>query len=151
MSDTTRMRLCDVNIWLALTLSDHALHVPARTWWDSVDQPRSVAFCRPAQQGLLRLLTTAAVLRPYGNEPLTNQQAWEVSAAFAADERIVAHTQEPPGLDRVWRRWTDRPDAAPKLWMDAYLAAYAQCAGMTLVTTDHAFAQFEGLDVHCLG
>ena len=35
---------------------------------------------------------------------------------------------------------------SPRVWMDAYLAAFARAEGCTLVTTDGAFKQFEGLD-----
>ncbi len=38
-----------------------------------------------------------------------------------------------------------RSSLPPKLWMDAYLAAFAAAAGVRLVTTDAAFGQFAGL------
>lgn len=139
--------LCDANVWLALTLSGHVHHDATRTWLDTVDEPGSVAFCRPTQQALLRLLTTAAVLRPYGNEPLTNVQAWQVYDALATDDRIVLRVGEPPGVDPVWRSLTDHSASSPKLWMDAYLAAYAICAGHTLVTTDRGFTRVADLDL----
>lgn len=60
------MILCDSNVWLALALSDHTCHPVARDWLESVAEPRSVLFCRPTQQTVLRLLTNAAVLAPYG-------------------------------------------------------------------------------------
>lgn len=34
--------------------------------------------------------------------------------------------------------------------MDAYLAAFAVAASLTLVTTDAAFQQFEGLDLQLI-
>ena len=37
--------------------------------------------------------------------------------------------------------------ASPKLWMDAYLAAFAIAAKQQLVTTDKAFRQFKDLDL----
>ena len=72
------MVLCDSNVWIALALSRHAYHAAVREWFEAVESPGSVTFCRATQQTLLRLLTNAAVLRPYGNPPLTNQQAWDV-------------------------------------------------------------------------
>ena len=44
-----------------------------------------------------------------------------------------------------------RDTASPKLWMDAYLAAFALTGGYRMVTTDTAFRQFQGLDVLVLG
>jgi predicted nucleic acid-binding protein len=40
---------------------------------------------------------------------------------------------------------------SPKLWMDAYLAAFALQSGHRLVTTDRDFRQFKGLDLFLLG
>jgi predicted nucleic acid-binding protein len=37
--------------------------------------------------------------------------------------------------------------ASPKLWMDAYLAAFALAGRYSMVTTDAAFRQFRGLDL----
>ena len=139
--------LCDSNVWLALTLSEHVHQAPARAWLETAVEPRSVLFCRATQQSLLRLLTTAAVLAPYGNPPLTNRQAWAVYQAFAADERVALIEDEPVGFQAGWVRFAAADQASPKLWMDAYLAAFAQCSGLRMVTTDSAFATFGDLDV----
>ena len=139
--------LCDTNVWLALAISGHGHHVSARRWFDSVPDPARVAFCRATQQSFLRLLTNAAVLAPYGNPPLTNKQAWAAYEALAADERVVPPAAEPEGLEARWKRLAARNEASPKLWMDAYLAAFALTSGSTMVTTDVAFRQFRGLDL----
>jgi uncharacterized protein len=143
--------LCDSNVWLALALSDHLHHTVARDWLETVDQPADVLFCRATQQTFLRLITNAAVLAPYGNPPLTNQEAWEVYEALVADDRIALRASEPDDLGRRWRALAVRDSASPKLWMDAYLAAFAIAGGHRLVTTDAAFRQFGELDLHLLG
>lgn len=142
--------LCDVNVWLALALSGHAHHSRARDWLDSVDEPGMIAFCRATQQALLRLLTNAAVLEPYGNPPLTNTEAWSVYAAFSADDRVRPLAKEPGGIEDRWRGLAQRNTASPKLWMDAYLAAFALTGGYTVVTNDGAFRQFPGIDLHLI-
>jgi toxin-antitoxin system PIN domain toxin len=139
--------LLDSNIWLALSLDRHAHHATARNWLDRVQEANSVCFCRPTQQTLLRLLTTSSVLAPFGNPPLTNTEAWSVFEALLADDRILLRTEEPPGLERRWKELAVRDTASPKLWMDAYLAAFALAAGDRLVTIDRAFQQFPGLDL----
>ena len=139
--------LCDSNVWLALTLSEHVHHAATRTWLDGVDTSASVLFCRATQRTFLRLLTNRAVLSPYGNPPLTNREAWEVYGAFHADDRIVLRTDEPARLGPRWEEFAVRDSASPKLWMDAYLAAFAVSGGHRLVTTDGAFRQFDGLDL----
>lgn len=140
------MNLCDANIWLALALSRHVHHKTARRWFESVAEPRTILFCRATQQTLLRLLTNTSVLAPYGNPPLTNAQAWKAFEAFAADDRVALRIDEPPRLEARWRQLAARDTASPKLWMDAYLAAFAINGGLRLVTTDVAFRQFAGLD-----
>lgn len=144
------MNLCDSNVWLSLTLSAHVHRRAASDWLDTTTEPRSVLFCRATQQSLLRLLTTAAVLAPYGNPPLTNREAWQVYQDFAADDRIGMADAEPAGLEQAWAELAAAATASPKLWMDAYLAAFARSAGFTLVTTDAAFAQFPDLDLRLL-
>lgn len=145
------MVLCDSNVWLALALSKHIHHVAARKWLETVDEPRSVLFCRSTQQTFLRLLSNASVLRPYGNPPLTNRQAWRAYEALLTDDRVVLRVEEPAGLETRWKRYAMRNTASPKFWMDAYLAAYSVAGGHRMVTTDAAFEQFRGLDLELLG
>lgn len=139
------MPLADSNIWLALALSKHEFHTAARTWLEA-RAPGEALFCRSTQQSFLRLLTTTAVLVPYGIPPLSNQAAWSVYDGLLADERI-AWIEEPRGLEARWKRFAGGSKASPKIWMDAYLAAFAITSGHQLVTTDKAFKQFKGLDL----
>ena len=87
------------------------------------------------------------MVAPYGLSPLTNDDAWAAFERFIGDDRIVFQAAEPDGLEHRWRDYALRPTASPKLWMDAYLAAFARAGGYTLVTTDTAFRQFPGLDL----
>jgi toxin-antitoxin system PIN domain toxin len=143
--------LCDSNVWLALALSKHVHHTIAREWLETVEETASVLFCRATQQTFLRLLTNAAVLRPYGNPPLTNREAWSAYEAFLIDDRIVFRADEPAGLEPFWKELAGRGTSSPKLWMDAYLAAFALAGQYRMVTTDAAFRQFRGLDLQVLG
>lgn len=145
------MVLCDSNVWLALALSKHVHHEVTREWLKSIEEPASVCFCRATQQSFLRLLTNASILRPYGNPPLTNRQAWKVYEALLGDDRIVFRADEPSGLDAKWKRFALRDSASPKMWMDAYLAGFALAGGYRMVTTDNGFEQFRGLDLKLLG
>lgn len=140
------MNLCDANVWLALALSHHIHHAAARRWFDSVAEPGAVLFCRATQQTLLRLLTNASVLAPYGNEPLTNAQAWATYEAIAEDDRVALRAEEPVQVESRWKQFAARETASPKLWMDAYIAAFAVAAGLRLVTTDVGFRQFRALN-----
>lgn len=108
-------------------------------------------FCRQTQLSFLRLLTNPAVLAPYGNPPLTNTAAWQAFEALLADDRVVLRTDEPVGFEPRWMAFAARETASPKLWMDAYLAAFAVTDRDRLVTTDGDFRQFDGLDLLLLG
>ena len=145
------MNLPDSNVWLALALSAHVHHRAARDWLDAIDEPAAVLFCRATQQAFLRLLTNAAVLAPYGNPPLTNREAWSAYESLTADDRVVLEAREPARLESLWRQLAVRETASPKLWMDAYLAAFALAGGCRLVTSDTGFRQFDGLDLALVG
>jgi uncharacterized protein len=140
------MKLPDVNIWLALALSGHSHHQAARSWLDTQETFASIFFCRATQQGLVRLLTTAEVLSGYGLPPLTNREAWRVVESFMADERVT-FANEPAGVEDAWKALALRDTHSPKLWMDAWLAAFALCSGFQMITTDKAFAQFKELEL----
>jgi toxin-antitoxin system PIN domain toxin len=140
------MKLADTNVWLALALSKHLFHDVAQAWLDTETKAQEVLFCRSTQQSFLRLLTTAAMLKPYGALPLTNAEAWTLYERFLTDERI-AMVDEPRGLEAHWKALAARETPSPKLWMDAYLAAFAIAGGYRLITTDQGFAQYTGLDL----
>lgn len=139
------MILADTNLWLALALSKHGFHQVARDWFDRRSN-RSVLFCRSTQQSLLRLLTTEAVARPYGISAMTNAEAWNYYRGLRSDPRC-GFASEPRKIKPQWKAFASRTSASPKLWMDAYLAAFALAAGHQLATTDEGFKQFDGLQL----
>ena len=143
------MKLADSNVWLALVLAEHEHHALVSTWFASLSSDNEVAFCRSTQLALVRLLTTRAILKPYSNPPLTNAQAWKFYTELIEDRRM-GFVAEPEGLEAYWQLLATVQSASPKLWMDAYLAAFAMAGGYRLVTIDKAFSQFQGLDLELL-
>ena len=140
------MKLADTIVFLALALSRHLFHNAALAWLDTQPKTRGVLFCRSTQQSFLRLLTTEAVIKPYGTLPLTNAEARTIDEGFLADPSIGA-ANEPVGLEAHWKALAAHETSSPKLWMDAYLAAFAIAGGYQLVTTDQGFARHKGLDL----
>jgi len=128
------LNFLDTNVWLALVWGRHSHAERARDWFDGSEDEQFL-FCRFTQLGLLRLLTTKVVL---GQDVKTMPAAWEIYDQCCADERI-AFLAEPPGLDSRLRTFASSREASPKLWADAYLAAFASVAGLRLVTFDKAF------------
>ena len=142
--------LLDLNVWVALVIPTHLHHAVAEPWFDALETPDQALFCQPTQQGVLRLLSTESVMRAYGQPVSTNDEAWALLDLVMADSRVGV-AAESNGLLTLWRRFSSPPSASPKLWMDAYLAAFAVSGGYTFVTIDRAFRQFNGLDVLILG
>jgi toxin-antitoxin system PIN domain toxin len=132
---TTSFLFPDINVWVALTHGAHVHHLVAHDWFESLDGDPHLCFCRFTQLGLLRLLTAEAVM---GDDVLQQPQAWAVYDRWLRDERVSV-LSEPPGLDPAFRALTRQRQAAPKAWADAYLAAFAEAAQITLVTFDRAF------------
>ncbi len=54
----------------------------------------------------------------------------------------VSFIDEPVGIEVVWRQFTDSQTAPPKVWMDAYLAAFAKSGNLDLVSFDRGLLQF---------
>jgi toxin-antitoxin system PIN domain toxin len=138
--------LTDINVLLALVYGDNEYHHQAKQWLKGVAND-SVIVCRVTQNGLLRLLTLAAVMR---DDVLTMSQAWQLYDQLMADERFT-FVHEPDGIEEVWRALCPSNAVSPKKWMDAYLAALAIALGAQLVTFDRGFREFRGLNLHLIG
>ena len=132
--------LCDVNCLLAFCYDRHMHHVQAITWLDSQDE-LSVVLCRVTQLSLLRLLTNKSVMDA---DVCNLKQAWDIYDTLIADERFD-FAIEPMDLEQHLRRYTVGERVSPKLWQDAYLAAFARAAKLHFVTFDGGFQQYEGL------
>ena len=124
----------DVNVWLALVWDRHSGADAARRWFEEAGSEQFF-FSRFTQLALLRLLTTEAVM---GRDVMSMRAAWEIYDQCCADERI-AFLAEPDTLDPRLRSFSTSRHASPKLWADAYLAAFAAAAGLKIVTFDKAF------------
>ena len=134
--------LFDSNVWLALTFSAHPHHSLAKEIFDATTREKPACFCRATQQSFLRLATTPALLRVYGAEGFTNLDAVSLIAALTKLPNIRM-LPEPLELDSLWHRLAGLPTASPKVWMDAYLAAFAIRHEAEFVTLDRDFRNFE--------
>ena len=94
----------------------------------------------------MRLATNTMVFK---RETLTLSEAWSCYDSFLSDHRIE-YSQEPLGLEHLWREYTMLEQYSPKVWNDAYLAAFARAGELTLVTFDKGFTHFKNLDLNLL-
>jgi uncharacterized protein len=134
--------LLDANVWLALAAQAHVHHDRAQAYWAKEAAPKS-AFCRLTQLAFLRHLTNKTIM---GDQTLSPSAAWKKLGQFLALPE-VEWLAEPAGLDARLEDFCGLGRTSPNLWTDAYLAAFAQCARLRLVTFDHGFSQFKGLEL----
>lgn len=126
----------DVNVWVALNHERHMHHAAANHWYEAKPDSVTFVFCRQTQLGLFRILTTPAVM---GQDRLTQRGCWHIFDSWISTGQ-VGWADEPLALESVLRALTAGASASPKVWMDAYLGAFAHVAGLTLVTFDRALA-----------
>jgi predicted nucleic acid-binding protein len=69
----------------------------------------------------------------------TQRQCWRVFDEWVENDQ-ARFLDEPSGMTKLLRNRTSDEVVAPKLWMDAYLSAFAEAASLTLVTFDRALA-----------
>jgi toxin-antitoxin system PIN domain toxin len=141
----TKMLLPDINVWLALVFDAHVHHPSALAWLNSLSD-ETAFFCRLTHQGFLRLANNPKV---FPADAVAADQAWQLYDTTLSDSR-VAFAAEPAGLETAWRRLTQGRPFTPKLWNDAYLAAFAEAGGFEVVTFDRAFTQYQGVACNVL-
>lgn len=129
----------DVNVWVALSVVDHAHSEVAWNWLRSLPPDARLVFSRITQIGLLRLLSNASVT---GKQPLTLREAWGVYDQWLEDPRVEFYP-EPRDVDAAFREATKPFDSksASKAVGDCWLLAFAAGTGATLVTFDRALLE----------
>jgi toxin-antitoxin system PIN domain toxin len=133
--------LADVSWLLPLCYGGHEHHEAAGRWLEALPEADGVVVCRLAQMGLLRLLSNPSVM---GADARATDEVWKLNDRLLGDPRF-SWEAEPPTLEAELRHLTKSFSYSPKLWQDAYLAAFAVAAGLSLVTFDRGFRKFRRL------
>jgi uncharacterized protein len=143
--------LFDTNVWIAALFAAHPAHAVAQEALMRASADAPAVFCRATQQSFLRLATTPALLKVYGAPGMSNNDALVALDALQALPQTSLRL-EAPGVFGLWRGLASADTASPKLWMDAYLAAFAIGGGLRLVSLDRDFNSFvaRGLDLELL-
>lgn len=143
--------LIDSNCWLAVAFDRHGSHATAVQAIDEATAELPACFCRATEQSILRLLSTVAIQTTYRSPLITNEDAIRLLNEWQSGPNVT-FVEEPAGTRELWLRLADRNTASPKLWMAAYLAAFAISGEFRFVTNDKAFRQFEsqGLNLQLL-
>ncbi len=74
-----------------------------------------------------------------GIDVATQAEAWHIYDLFYENTTIF-FAEEPRGLESIFRSLTVKQESSTKEWADAYLAAFAEAAGLRLVTFDKVLA-----------
>lgn len=143
--------LFDTNVWLAAIFPTHPFHPQAQQALQRATSAQPALWCRATQQSFLRLASTPTLLKAYGAEGMTNRDAFIALDALQTLPQVKL-MDEPAGAFSLWRNMATLDTASPKVWMDAYLAAFAIAGGLRMVTLDRDFKNFvpQGLDLALL-
>ena len=133
--------LFDTNVWLAAIFPTHPFHIQAQQALKQATASQPAVWCRSTQQSFLRLASTPSLLKAYGADDMTNRDALTVLDALQVLPQ-VAYRDESPGVFALWCQLASANTASPKVWMDAYLTAFAIAGGLTLVSLDRDFKKF---------
>lgn len=134
--------LFDTSVWIALAFGNHPHHRQAKAAFELADNLAPAVFCRATQQSFLRQLSSPTLQAAYLSNPISNAAAWEKWEELI-DLPQVVFAAEPDDLTDWWRQFAARDTASPKVWMDAYLAAFAIAGSLELVTLDRDFQTYE--------
>ena len=135
-------KLLDINTWIALSLAAHPQHKAARQWYKRTPiGAGELLFCRPAEMGFLRLTTQDRVMKQYGVQALTNDEALAFLAHVCIDP-AVATLDEASTTRNLWLKLGKGSRPSPNVWMDAYLAALAISLDAEMVTFDQGVKSY---------
>jgi toxin-antitoxin system PIN domain toxin len=134
--------LFDTNVWLAIVFKKHPFHRAAQQQLEEATSAKPAVFCRSTEQSFLRLITNDRLLKFYEVQSLTNRTATLQLHKLQALPQV--HVQdEPRGTTAIWHSIAALNTPSPRIWMDAYLAAFAISGGLRLLTIDKDFKTYE--------
>ncbi len=72
----------------------------------------------------------------FGADAISLTKAWYCYDMLVGDPGVI-FVVEPAGLESLWREYSHRQSYSPKVWNEAYLAAFARSGKLCLITFDH--------------
>ncbi len=152
---TYRGDLPDVNVWVALSFSQHPHHDCAQRYWQSTIERHNASqaqnaeaiaeqihFCRHTALGMARvLLQTSAILM----QPLTLADAWATYQRYRLlpEVSFVGESRDGLEFDTAIGSFIAAQQALPiRFWTDLQLASLAHLHGLRVVTFDTDFKRF---------
>jgi len=142
--------IVDTSVWIAGSFESHPYFPVANSFLAGPQRADTVWLARVVENSFLRLLTTAALCRGYDSPMISNSQAVEILGKWRSLPHIRCIDAEPEGTRELWLELAAIPSASPKVWMDAYLAAFAIRAGLPFATLDADFLRFQAAGLQLL-
>ncbi len=133
--------LPDVNVWVALSYTNHLHRPQAKAYWGGA-RANKIAFCGVTLTGMLRILTQAA---PMNGNPFSPAVAAQKAGDWLQMPE-VSFISDSTGVSARLSAWASEPFFTPKLWTDGWIAAIAMEHGCRVVSFDADFAKFPGLN-----
>ena len=134
--------LFDTNIWIAIVFKKHPFHRAAQQKLEQASPSQPAVFCRSTEQSFLRLATNDRLLKFYDVPSMTNNAALAMLHKLQAMPQVRAD-DEPPGTTMLWHSLAPMETPSPRVWMDAYLAAFAISGGLQFLTADKDFNAYQ--------
>jgi len=135
--------LVDTNVWIAFNFEGHPHNADAIRFIENCTEESPALFSRAVENATLRLMTNPSVCLAYNSPPMANHQAVTVLNDWRSHDHINCLDAEPEETRELWLELASIPSASPKVWMDAYLAAFAIRAGHPFATLDADFRRYE--------
>ena len=139
--------LFDANVWVAAVFPSHPFYSRAQAALADTTEAEPAIFCRATQISFLRLITTPQLMRQYNAANMTNSVALSLLKTLLSRPEI-SEVDEPRGTATLWHQLATRDTVSPKVWMDAYLAAFAISGDLLFVTIDSDFKAYESHGLH---
>lgn len=133
----------DTNVWIALNFSEHPHNAHAIAFVSKRTAKCPALFSRAVENSTLRLLSNPSVCRAFNSPLMTNEQAAMILNDWQKHDHIGCFDVEPADTRELWLELASVPSSSPKVWMDAYLAAFAISARLPFATLDADFRRFE--------
>jgi len=133
--------LLDINVWVAISNPKHSsFNVAVKYWRTQADE--NLVFCRVTALGFVRVSSQS---RAFADGAFSPQEAWTKYTAWIKSKGVTLQA-DPENLDIYLGQWLASGIVTNRIFMDAYLAAFAVAAGHRLVSFDNDFHRFEGLN-----
>ena len=134
--------LFDTNIWIAVVFKKHPFHRAAQQQLEQASPTQPAVFCRSTEQSFLRFATNDRLLKFYDVASTNNSAALAMLHQLQAMPQVRAD-EEPPGTTMLWHSLAATETPSPRVWMDAYLAAFAISGGLQFLTADKDFNAYQ--------